>query len=318
MTGTSPLSVHHAHGIVMGGPWQICHVPEAGIRPEDVAATALRALQLVDQQMSHYKADSDLMRLNRAALETWVSIPASMAEVMLKAQQISAFTAGALDITLGDAVNAWGFGPAAVPETPPVIPVPDSTQVPAYTLREAPPAVQKHHPVSFNLCALAKGYAVDNAAKAVAALGIKHFLIEAAGEIYAQGKRPDDSAWQIGLELPVPGKSLIYGQIALDGCAVATSGSYRKFNEIAAQQYPHTINPRTAAPIVSDLLSVSVIDPCCMQADGMATALFIQGAEAGSAFAQQHDLAALFLVRTQEGIAEIRSPAWLQHIGHSG
>lgn len=299
----------------MGGSWQVKHVRQPGINPDHVAHSALAALQLVDLQMSNYKDHSDLMRLNRAPLNTWVNIPTPMAHVIDAAEHISRFTEGALDITLGKAVNAWGFGPDPTPEH-----IPDThslhrhkgNQDKGYERKIDPSAVRKKQDISFDLCSLAKGFAVDQAARTLRQLGLKHFLIEASGEIYAQGNRPDGSPWQVGLELPIPGQTIVYEQIELANCAIATSGNYRNRCRIDDQEFTHVIDPANGISIRSDLLSVTVIDDICMHADALATALFIKGAAAGSAFADQQQLAALFLIRTDDGICEIRSSAWME------
>ncbi|MBV7435216.1 FAD:protein FMN transferase [Cardiobacteriaceae bacterium TAE3-ERU3] len=307
-------AIHHAAGIVMGGPWQLRHVPVPGIDSEQVASAALDALSSVDRQMSHYKMESNLMRLNRAPKDIWVEVAADMVEVMRAAAEMREYTHGALDVGLGQAINAWGFGPEPAPQSRPDQVRLSTGQGRDYSWQTEPPAIKKHHDRSYNLSALAKGFAVDRAAQAVRALGVRDFLVEAAGEIYAQGQRPGGMAWQVGLELPVPGKTLIYGHIALDNMAVATSGGYRKHHRIDGKTAIHTFNPQTATPLESDLLAVSVMDKSCMRADALATALFVQGGQAGSAFADKHDIAALFLLRTDDGICEIRSRRWMDYL----
>lgn len=307
-------SIIQASGTVMGGGWQVKHIRQPDINPDHVSHSAFAALQLVDMQMSTYKNSSDLMRLNQAPLDTWVTIPTPMAHVIDTAERIADFTDGALDITLGKAVNAWGFGPDPVPEHIPEITLLKNEaidQLASYERQFSPTAIKKNRDIAFDLCALAKGFAVDQAARTLQALGLKHFLIEASGEIYAQGHRPDGAPWQVGLELPIPGNHIVYGQIALDGYAVATSGNYRNRRQIDDQEFTHVINPTNGVPVCSDLLAVTVIDDTCMRADALATALFIKGAKDGSAFADTHDLPALFLIRTHDGICELRSQAWV-------
>lgn len=314
----SDRSIHHASGIVMGGPWQLRHVPVSGIDSEQVAKAALEALSTVDRQMSHYKADSDLMRLNRAPEGVWVEVASDMVEVMRAAADIREYTNGALDIGLGQAINAWGFGPDPVPQSKPDQAVHLFDQNQDYIWRTDPPAIKKYRARCYNLSSLAKGFAVDRAAQAVRSLGVKDFLIEAAGEIYAQGQRAGGMQWQIGLELPVPGKTLIYGHIALEDMAIATSGGYRKHHRIDGKMAIHTFDPQTATPLESDLLAVTVLDKYCMRADALATALFVQGGADGSAFADEHGIAALFLLRSEDGICEIRSQKWMDYLATRG
>lgn len=272
----------------MGGPCQVLHVPVPGVSGEVVARAAFEALRLVDDQMSNYRPDSDLMRLNAAPIGEFVSVTSEIIEVMGCADRLAQLSDGALNIALGKAVNRWGFGPDPVPEQQPGehISAEDAARAApgSYALRTDPPAVFKHADICFDLCALAKGYAVDLAARAVEALGVKDFLIEAAGEIYAKGKRTPEEPWLIGLELPVPGeKRLIFDEIALNGMAVATSGGYRNRREIAGKAVSHTIDPETGAPLENAVMSVTVLHEHCMGADALATILYVLGPEKRSA-----------------------------------
>lgn len=308
--------IHTASGTVMGGPWQVRHVPVSGVSGDVVAKAALDALRLVDDQMSNYKLDSDLMRLNAAPIGEFVSVTAEMIEVMVCADRLARLSDGALNIALGKAVNRWGFGPDPAPMERPEthISVEDAARAAlgSFMLRTDPPAVFKHADIGFDLCSLAKGYAVDLAARAVEALGVSDFLIEAAGEVYAKGKPAREKPWKVGLELPVPSEErLIFDEIALDGMAVATSGGYRNRRQISGKAVSHTIDPATGAPLESALLSVSVLHARCMEADALATVLYVLGPEEGPKFAADNDVSALFLIREAEGLKEIRSEAFI-------
>ena len=300
----------------MGGPWQVQHVPVQGVCSDAVANAAFKALRLVDNQMSNYRGDSDLMRLNAAPIGAYVPVPAHMITVMICAQQLAEITNGALNIALGRAVNRWGFGPDPVPTELPSsdVSMQDIAQsaMGCFDLRTDPPAVLKKAEVSFDLCALAKGYAVDLAARAIASLGVENFLIEAAGEVYAKGEISPNKPWSVGLELPVPGNErLIFDEIALNGMAVATSGGHRNQRQISGQTVSHTIDPRTCTPLQSPILSVTVMHNQCMNADALATCLYVLGPEQGPKFAAEHDIAALFLIREPHGLKEIRSEAFV-------
>ena len=308
--------MHHAKGTVMGGPWQLYHMPVAGICCDDVATAALGALQQVDAQMSTYRADSDVMRVNAGPLGAFLSIPAEMHTVMACADRYARASDGAINVGLGKLVNRWGFGPDAAPDTRP-----DAQETYAeaaraalgsFALRADPPAVLKHADVALDLCALAKGFAVDKAAQAVRSLGITNFLIEASGEIIGCGCGPDDTPWTVGVELPVPGNDrIVFDEICLNNMAVATTGGHRNRRRIGGHDVSHTINPITGAPLEGDLLSVTVLHAACMDADALATVLYVLGADRGPQFADDNHIAALFLIREPEGLREIRSEAFV-------
>lgn len=300
----------------MGGPWQLYHVPEHGVPGDVVRAAALAALQRVDTQMSNYSDQSDLMRVNAGPLLDFLPIPEDMHRVMACADRYARLSDGALNIALGRLVNVWGFGPDVTPDVRP-----DAAETRAqaaraalgsFALRADPPAVFKHEDIALDLCALAKGFAVDQAARAVQALGISNFMIEAAGEIAAFGQRANGQDWTIGLELPVPSEDrIVFDEIALHDMAVATTGGHRNRRQIDGQQVSHTINPQTGVPLEGNLLSVTVLHKTCMDADALATVLYVLGDEKGATFADDNDVAALFLIREPNGLREIRSEAFV-------
>ena len=88
---------------------------------------------------------------------------------------------------------------------------------------------------------------------------------------------------------------------------MATSGDYRNFIERDGVRYSHTIDPRTGRPVVHRLASVSVLHKSCMTADALATALMVMGEEDAFAFATDHALAGLLLIREDDGTFTERS-----------
>lgn len=77
--------------------------------------------------------------------------------------------------------------------------------------------------------------------------------------------------------------------------------TYRNYYEIDGQRFSHQIDPRTLRPITHPTASVTVIHESTMWADALATALIILGPVDGLALAEERNLAALFLVYTEDG-----------------
>ncbi|MEO7576029.1 MAG: FAD:protein FMN transferase, partial [Massilia sp.] len=155
-----------------------------------------------------------------------------------------------------------------------------------------------------------KGFAVDLLARTIETQGIHHYLVEVGGELRGAGRKGENNPWWVALE-QVPGEAgLAQTVLALHNVAVATSGDYRRFFQYGEGRASHTLDPRSGYPIRNDIASVSVIHPQCMAADALSTALSVLGVEAGLAFAEQHHLAARFLVRTAAGLREHASSAY--------
>jgi thiamine biosynthesis lipoprotein len=69
------------------------------------------AVGAVDAQMSNWKADSDLSRLNRAAPGGWVPVSGTSRPACAGAED-RCDTHNAFNIGVGDLVDRWGFGPS--------------------------------------------------------------------------------------------------------------------------------------------------------------------------------------------------------------
>jgi thiamine biosynthesis lipoprotein len=271
---------------------------------ETLAAALQAAVDLVDRQMSTWKPDSDLSRFNAAAVGEWVDVPADLAFVVEKAISVTRASSGAFDITVGQQVNAWGFGPPGLTDA-------RDTETPAagsacLDVRPDPPALRKSAPLSIDLSGIAKGYGVDKMAEALEREGVGHYLVGLDGELRCRGRK-QGMPWAIGLDAPIAGEKSMWDVLELSDGAIATSGDYRHFRDVGGKRVSHTIDPATGRPLDNGIASVSVCDPACWRADAMATALMVLGPERGVAIAQARNIPALFLLRTGDGIAEVET-----------
>lgn len=261
------------------------------------------AVDEVDLQMSTWRADSDLMRLNAAALNTWVALPDRLMTVLTAGQSVSRQTGGAFEMNVGDSVRAWGFGAdaidlAAIRATSAARRVPASL---ALDLDQTNGRARKSAPLALDLSGIAKGYTVDRLAETAAQLGITQALCTIDGELRAIGTRRTGRPWAVGIDMPDENATGQHATLALEDMAVATSGDYRHFVTVAKTRLSHTIDPRRGAPLVMPPASVTVLSPSCMMADAMATALMVMGDGPGSRFAKNHAISALFLRRSAGG-----------------
>jgi thiamine biosynthesis lipoprotein len=256
-------------------------------------------VDMVDAQMSTWKPESDLMRLNRAPVGEWVDVPELLLMVLEAAMAIGRASDGAFDIGVGDVVAAWGFGSA--------LGVRDPEKIAEATARAKQPAhlgleldsrrgrVRKLEAVTVDLSGIAKGFGVDELARVLITHGIGHFLVSIDGELRAEGGKPDGMPWRVAVESPKPGQRQAEGVVELFTGAVATSGDYRHFVEIGGTRYAHTIDPRTGAPLVGGAAAVTVRAESCMEADAWATALLVLGPERGMDMAAARGIEALFV-----------------------
>lgn len=295
------------HGPAMGTRWSATVETDATQDLEALRRDLAAAVEQVDAQMSPWKPDSDLMRLNRAPVDAWVDLPAELLAVLDSALEVQRLSAGAFDPCVGALVDAWGFG--AVRDAPDAQAIHAARQFPprpgALELDRATGRARKQAPVQLDLCGIAKGYAVDRMATVLQQHGVRHALAALDGELRAVGAQASGTPWAVALESPEAGRRAAHGVIELDNLAVATSGDYRHFVQVGGAHLAHTMDARRGAPVHNGVASVTVLARSCMHADAWATALLVAGPDEGLALAQRMGLDVLFVLRRAEGLVDL-------------
>lgn len=265
------------------------------------------AVDRVDCQMSTWKVDSDLNRLNAAPMNAWVDLPRELMVVLEASLRVERATDGAFDIGVGDRVAAWGFGPAhstAERDRPPSESCGERPAASAILeLNRRQGQARKSAPIALDLSGIAKGYGVDEMARVMDEFTIPAWLVGIDGEMRAKGRKPDGSMWAVAHERPDRHVREAMGVLELQDMAVATSGNYRHFTEVDGRTVSHTIDPRTGAPLDNDIASVTVLAATCTEADAWATALMVIGVKAGLEAARVYGFDVIFVL--QDG--EVRS-----------
>ena len=223
----------------MGTRYSAVFFAPEGTDTEALAAGLFEAVDRVDRQMSTWKADSDLNRLNAAPVGEWVAIPRELTIVLAASLRIGRASNGVFDIGVGDLVAAWGFGSVG--------PKPDVSRIaglagqlrPTMTktleLDEVGRRARKHAPLSLDLSGIAKGYGVDEMARVMEAFAVPSWLVGIDGEMRSKGIKPDGSPWAVALERPERRIRHAMGVIELTDMAVATSGNYRHWVDVGRQ-----------------------------------------------------------------------------------
>jgi len=270
----------------------------------------------INNKMSTYLDSSEISHLNRFKKTIPLRLSAETLTVMAEAQLISRLTQGALDITINPLVNAWGFGPephpSKIPTAQEISQLKSKIGWEKLELDFSTSTIRKLDPeISCDLSAIAKGYAVDQLSDTLLRLNFLQHMVELGGEVKASGHNASSQTWKIAIEKPSTLGEGIQRILPLSSLAMATSGDYRNFYDVKGVRFSHTIDPRNGRPVDHSVVSVSVVDPSCMRADGYATALLVLGETKGYQLATEQDLAVLFLIRTAQGsFREIETPAF--------
>lgn len=303
-------------GLTMGTTWSVVMLPDAdGTDTAALKHLLQKRLDRINRLMSTYDPESELSRFNSHMGTDWFPLSAETAQVMELSLEISRFTDGAFDVTVGPLVELWGFGATERGKS-----IPTEEQISAslarvgyehIRLRQEPAAVGKQIPeLQIDLSAVAKGYAVDLLAEILKQQGISNYLVEIGGELQISGHRSDGDAWQIAIEKPLDDAREVATVFPLTDIALATSGNYRNFYLENGQRYAHTLDPVSGKPVRHKLASVTVLDQTSARADALATALMVMGEKKGRQFCEQNRIAAYFLIHDKSSLEVYASPAF--------
>jgi thiamine biosynthesis lipoprotein len=270
---------------------------------------------LVNKSISTYLPTSDISLINKG--DTTVVADAILLELLAKSKEIHQKTAGYFDPTVGNLVNAWGFGPKKEKRNLDSLEVKKQMELVGFDkISVIDKKVKKEDlTIYLDFNAIGKGFGIDIIARFLDSKHIENYMIEIGGEIRAKGVKKNRDPWRIQLQNPV--KTAIneaFTVINLSNHSMATSGNYRKFR-IAdnGQKYVHTVNPKTGFATESNLLSVSVIAPLdCADVDAYATAFMAMGVEKTKAFLEENEeiKAILIYFDSQQNLASYSNYAY--------
>lgn len=295
-------NIYYIMGDAQGTTYNITYIAQRPIEKREVDSL----LQVIDLSMSTYIDNSLISKVNR---NEHLPLDTHFQKVFHASEQIYKESQGAFDPSIGQLINAWGFGKKEH-HTPPTQRQIDSLLLltglnKVRTTQQADGVfLEKENPaIQLNFNAIAQGYTSDVIADYFLSKQIENFIVEVGGELFIHGKNTlKGKSWLIGIDNPLqkPDEDReIVATVELTDCGLATSGNYRKLwtDSLTGKKYVHTLNPQTGYPQTSNLLSATVIAPSAMLADGYATTLMaLGGLEKAKAFLATHkDLKAILL-----------------------
>lgn len=290
-------------GITVGGAYSE--------RIEPLTAQVRGIFECLEQELSTYRSDSAISLLAEEAGVDPVRVSEDAWRVLNLAHHFGHLSDGAFDVTVAPLVKLWGFGSTVAPAS-----LPSQEEIrERMKLVDYRRLILKDQTVflpvkgmAVDLGGIAKGYAVDRAFDFCRGVGIKDFLIDLSGNIRASGRPQWGEDWQIGVRDPFD-RSRIIGKIILrSGMALATSGSYERFVEIASVRYSHIIDPRTGYP-VTGTAGVTVLCGDATTADCLSTLFFLVGLDGAGKLLQKTPPADVLIVPDKYPIKIWLTPA---------
>ena len=312
------------NGEGLGATWSVKLAEPPAHSNEEIRTGVQQRVDEVARQLSRWDAQSSLGQLNNSKTQDWQPLPPTLFSALSFALRLAPDTGGAYDPTVAPLVDAWGFGIAGRRFDPPATEAIEAAQKRVgwakVELDESMQRVRRPSGMQIDLSSMTHGLAADEVAIYLRSRGIDRYFIDVGSEIRAAGLSHQNQAWRVGVERPPEEASSDGVQstplrvVALRDAGIATSGNYRYYFDFGGRRYSHRLDPRTGAPITHPLASVTVIDPQCAHADALATALTVLGPDEGLDYARRHDIAALFVVRTPQGVEERMTPQFAAYL----
>jgi thiamine biosynthesis lipoprotein len=264
----------------------------------DRAAEALDIIDTVEDELSAYRSESCLSRLNRTAAQRPAVVPERVFALLEHCRRLCEQTGGAFDVTIGPLVRCWGFfrRQGRIPSSADLTASLSLVGIARFALHPADRTVVfEQHGVEINLGAVGKGFALDAAMDHLTASGTHAALLHGGySSILARGSLGDGEGWPVGIRHPLrPGKRLATLRLREQG--LATSGSGEQYFRHEGRRYSHLIDPRTGHP-VEGMLSVTAVAPTAAEADALATAFFVLGVEKTREYCENHSEVSALLV----------------------
>ena len=241
------------------------------------------AVLKIDQLMSLYRSDSELVALNTQAGTGPIEVSAATFQVLQASQHYTRLSGGALDVTVQPLVQLWGFYTMernSIPSMEEIQAVLPRVGADRLELDGSAGTAALATGSRLDLGSIAKGYAIDQAIAELRARGVPAALIDLGGNIGVLGQPPSGRPWAVGVEHPR--KDSLIGLLRFREGAIATSGDYDRYFEVEGRRFSHLLDPRTGWP-AEGLYAVTVLAPNATAADALSTAAFVLGPERGMA-----------------------------------
>jgi thiamine biosynthesis lipoprotein len=280
------------------------------------ASAAFRAafdrIAQLDDALSDYKPASELNRICRSAAGSPVKVSQDLFRVLAASRKLSEESAGAFDVTLGPVIRLWRQ--ARLDHR---LPSPEALREAAgrcgygkLHLDTAAGTVLLDQPgMQLDLGAIAKGYAADAALSVLAQSGIRSALVAASGDLAIGDPPPGEHGWKIGVDRGESDAGL-ERILELSNAAVSTSGDAEQNLEIGGKRYSHIVDPATNMGLTSRI-TVTIVARTGMDADSLATAVSVLGADRGMAVIRKHpDAAALIVTGEGTEMRVVESSDW--------
>lgn len=258
---------------------------------------ALAEFDRLDRMMTTWLPDSEVSRINAAAGNgEAITVSDELLECIVRGQEASRMSDGVFDLTVGGFSGVWKFDEDNDGSIPPAALVAERKKLVNWRDLVVDPAHKtvrlKRKGMRITLGGIAKGYAVDRAARIMRAAGLADFIVQAGGDMWVSGRR-GDRHWRVGIRDPRGRRDQFFAAAEVEDHTFSTSGDYERFTLKDGRRYHHILDPRTGYPATA-CRSVTIMAKDAITAEVLSKVVFIWGPEKGLAFvARQKDVEAV-------------------------
>lgn len=296
----------------MGLPFRLVLYATTPALATNAAEAAWSRIAELNTILSDYEPESELSRLSRTGGSgRWIPLGRDLSRVLIAANTLSRDSNGAFDVTVGPEVALWRRA-RRQRELPSKAAIHAARLLSGWTLVEIRQRGGIHEALllragmRLDLGAIAKGYALDEAALVLRQMGIQRFLLAGGGDMVMGDPPPRQIGWRIEAGVFDIPEAQTRRFLHLANTALATSGDSFQRAEIGGVRYSHIVDPRTGIGMTDHSL-VTVISPSAMLADALSTAVSVIGPAGGPDFAARHGAEVWILRKPVSVVEETRS-----------
>ena len=221
---------------------------------------------------------SDVWRINHANGMS-VDVSEHTRKVIEAGLEYCALSEGMFDISIGSLTELWDFsGQSGIPSLTDIEAARDSVGYSGVSI-DGNTVWLENPDTRIDPGAIAKGYIADVIADFLKTQGISGAVIDLGGNIVIVGEKPDGGAWRVGISKPFSQRSELIGYIESEEASVVSAGIYERQFEFDGEIYHHILDPFTGFPVVSDVISATVVTERSIDGDALSTILVLVGSE---------------------------------------
>jgi thiamine biosynthesis lipoprotein len=309
---SQPEQIQRISGPAQGSTFNVSYWTEQKLDQSSLEKQLIEELDRIDLLMSNYRPDSVIEGFNALQSAEPAEVGEELVQMIEIARQISSHSEGCYDLTVKPFFELWGFrgDKLTKPSTEQIQALKQTIGLDKVRTVDAKSLAKQHPQLRVDVSSIAQGYTVGQLAKIMDKAGIRNYLVEVGGELVSKGKKPEQKAWRIAIEKPLPDSQVLQKIISVqqdEPLSIMTSGTYRHFYDQDGVRYSHVLDARTGTPVTHNTVSTTILIPDPTWGDAWSTAFLCVGSEQGLKLADKLNLPVLFI--DQQGDDFIEKPS---------